>query len=73
MTNIELALTNLGEADAVEMHKSNEILGMNDSKKDVIDAGGVMKKAKDELEDKIKKLVVSTENYIDLTDKNRFN
>lgn len=49
MTNIELALTNLGEADAVEIHKSNESLGMNDSKKDAIDAGGVMKKAKDGL------------------------
>lgn len=46
MTNIELALTNLGEADAVEIHKSNEILGMNGSKKDAIDAGGVMKKVK---------------------------
>lgn len=59
MTNIELALTNLGEAAAVGIHKSNESIGMNDLKKDVIDAGGVMKKAKDELEDKIKKPVVS--------------
>lgn len=73
MTNIELALTNLGEAAAVEIHKSNESIGMNDLKKDVIDAGGVMKKAKDELEDKIKRPVVSSENYLDLTDKDRLN
>lgn len=45
MTNIELALTNLGEADAVEIHKSNESLGMNDSKKDAIDAGGCYEKS----------------------------
>lgn len=69
MTNIELALTNLGEAAAVEIHKSNESVGMDDLKNDVIDAGGVMKKAKDELEDKIKKSVVSNKNYLDLTDK----
>ncbi len=32
MTNIELALTNLGEAAAVEIHKENNSLGMNELK-----------------------------------------
>lgn len=73
MTNIELALTNLAEASAVEIHKSNESVCMNDLKKDANDAGKVMKKAKDELEDKIKRPVVSSENHLDLTNKNRLN
>ena len=73
MTNIELALTNLAEASAVEIHKSNESVCMNDLKKDANDAGKVMKKAKDELEDKIKRPVVSSKNHLDLTNKNRLN
>ena len=73
MTNIELALTNLAEASAVEIHKSNESACMNDLKKDANDAGKVMKKAKDELEDKIKRPVVTSENHLDLTNKNRLN
>ena len=73
MTNIELALTNLAEASAVEIHKSNESVCMNSLKKDANDAGKVMKKAKDELEDKIKRPVVSSENHLNLTNKNRLN
>lgn len=73
MTNIELALTNLAEASAVEIHKSTESTSMNDLKKDANDAGKVMKKAKDELEDKIKRPVVSSDNHLDLTNKNRLN
>ena len=68
MTNIELALTNLGEAAAVEIHKSNDSQGLQQLKKDANKAGGILNKAKSELEKELNRPVVTTENYIDLTD-----
>lgn len=67
MTNIELALTNLGEAAAVEIHKSNNSKGMNELQVDVNKAGNVLNKAKQQLESEIKRPVVTSENYIELT------
>lgn len=67
MTNIELALTNLGEA-AVEIHKSNDSQGLQQLKKDVNKAGSVSNKAKSELENELNRPVITTENYIDLTE-----
>ena len=67
MTNIELALTNLGEASAVEIHKKNNSIGMSSLKKDVTVAGRVMKKAKIELEKELNTSVVTNQNFIDLT------
>lgn len=69
MTNIELALTNLGEAAAVEIHKENNSIGMNDLKDDVNRAGKVLNKAKEQLEDELGRPIVTKENYIDLTEK----
>ena len=46
MTNIELALTNLGEAAAVELHKSYESQGMKELKNNMQKAGKVLNKAK---------------------------
>lgn len=68
MTNIELALTNLGEASATELHKNNNSFGKEELKKDVNDAGGVIKVAKNELENKLNRQVVSSENYLNLTE-----
>ena len=67
MTNIELALTNLGEAAAVEFHKKNNSEGINQLKKDMNKAGNVLKKAKEEIEEELERPVVTSENYIDLT------
>jgi len=67
MTNIELALTNLGEAAAVEFHKKNNSEGINQLKKDMNKAGNVLKKAKGEIEEELERPVVTSENYIDLT------
>ena len=68
MTNIELALTNLGEATAVEFHKKNNSQGLNRLKKDVTKAGNVLNKAKVEIENELGKSIVTSQNYIELTD-----
>lgn len=69
MTNIELALTNLGEATAVEIHKKNDSQGMGQLKEDMNNAGSVIKLAKNEIESKLERSIVSSENYIELTAK----
>lgn len=68
MTNIELALTNLGEATAVEFHKKNNSSGVQELKKDMNKAGKVLNKAISEIETELNRPVVSSENYIDLTE-----
>ncbi len=67
MTNLELALTNLGEATAVEYHKKNNSLGVKELKIDVNKAGNVLNKAKTEIENELERPIVTTENYIELT------
>lgn len=69
MTNIELALTNLGEATAVEFHKKNNSQGLKELKKDMNKAGNVLNKAKKEIENELERPVVTSENYIKLTEK----
>ena len=68
MTNIELALTNLGEATAVEFHKNNNSQGVKQLKKDVTKAGNVLNKARSEIEKELGKSIVTSQNYIELTD-----
>ena len=67
MTNIELALTNLGEAAAVELHKNNDSQGMTQLKNDMKKAGKVLNKAKTELEHELNRPLVTSTNYIELT------
>jgi len=67
MTNIELALTNLGEATAVEFHRKNDSKGINELRSDVNKAGNVLNKAKQEIENELERPIVTSENYIDLT------
>lgn len=69
MSNIELALTNLGEATAVEFHKKNNSQGLKELKKDMNKAGKVLNKAKQEIENELERPVVTSENYIELTQK----
>lgn len=73
MTNIELALTNLGEAAAVEIHKKNDSYGMPNLKTDVNKAGRIINKAKTELENELERSIISSENYIDLTSNKKIN
>ena len=67
MTNIKLALTNLGEATAVEFHRENNNKGLNQLKSDMTKAGNVLNKAKQEIENELKRSVVTPQNYIELT------
>ena len=69
MTNIELALTNLGEATAVEFHKKNNSNGLKELKQDMNKAGKVLNKAKNEIENELDRSIVTSENYIELTNK----
>lgn len=69
MSNIELALTNLGEATAVEFHKKNNSQGLKELKKDMNKAGKVLNRAKQEIENELERPVVTSENYIELTQK----
>lgn len=66
MSNIELALINLGEATAVEFHKKNDSQGISQLKRDMTDAGSVVNTAKNEIERKLEKPIVSSENRIEL-------
>lgn len=68
MTNIELALTNLGEATSVEFHRKNNSQGINRLKEDVNKAGNVLNKAKIEIENELGKSIITSQNYIELTD-----
>lgn len=70
MTNLELALTNLGEATAVEFHKNNNSIGLNELQQDMNKAGKVLNKAKTEIENELNRPVVTSQNYIDLTELN---
>lgn len=67
MTNIELALTNLGEATAVEFHRENDSKGLSQLKSDMNKAGNVLNKAKKEIESELRRTIVTTNNFIDLT------
>lgn len=69
MTNIELALTNLGEASAVEFHISKDSNGTEELKKDMKNAGSVVNKAKEELESKLNKSIITKDNYKKLSNK----
>ena len=70
MTNIELALINLGEASAVEFHKKNDCQGIKQLKTDMDKAGNVLNKAKDEIEKELERPLITSDNYIELTDTN---
>ena len=73
MSNIELALTNLGEATAAEFHQKNNSYGMNQLKSDMKDAGQVINTAKKQIENKLERSIVTTNNYIELTKDNDIN
>lgn len=67
MTNLELALTNLGEATAVEFHINNDSKGMEELQVDVNDAGNIISTSKRQIEEKLKRPVITSDNYQNLT------
>lgn len=68
MGKLELAITNLAEVTANEMHNVNDSFGLEKLKDDVQVAGKITGKARKEIEEKIGKNVVDKTNYKKLTD-----
>ena len=69
MGKLELAITNLAEVTANEIHNTNNSFGLEELKDDVQEAGKITGKARKEIEDKIGKKVVESANYKELTKK----
>ena len=67
MTNLELALTNLGEATATEFHINNDSQGIDNLKMDVQDAGSIVSISRSQIEEKLNRPVVTSNNYQNLT------
>lgn len=73
MSNIELALTNLGEATAVEFHKKNNSIGLKELKNDMYKAGKILNTTKNGIENELEKPIITPENYVELTqDDNKY-
>ena len=69
MGKLELAITNLAEVTANEMHNTNNSFGLEELKDDVQEAGKITGKARREIEEKIGKKVAEKNNYNNLTKK----
>lgn len=70
MGKLELAVTNLAEVTANEMHNSNNSLGLEELKNDVQEAWKITGKARIEIEKKIGKKVADKNNYKKLANEN---
>ena len=70
MGKLELAITNLAEVTANEMHNTNNSFGFNELKDDVQEAGEITGKARREIEVKIGRKVANKNNYINLAKTN---
>lgn len=71
MSNLELALITLAEATTTELHKTNDSQGVNELKKDAKQGGNIASVTRRNIEKTIKKPVVTSENAIDFTNKNK--
>lgn len=67
MGKLELAITNLAEVTANEMHNTNNSFGLEELKNDVQEAGNITGKARKEIESKIGRKVAEKTNYKNLT------
>lgn len=70
MGKLELAITNLAEVTANEMHTTNNSFGLQELKEDVQEAGKITGKARKEIEGKIGRKVANKDNYKNLTNAN---
>lgn len=67
MTTIELILCSLGEATATLYHQDRDSQGFQELKRDATDAGITAGKARQVIEDDLKRSVVSSSNHLELT------
>ena len=65
MSPLELALTTLAEVTTTELHKTNDSQGMDELMIDARDVGDIASMTRRNIEQKIKKPVVTSENAID--------
>lgn len=70
MGKLELAITNLAEVTANEIHNINNSFGVKELKDDVQEAGKITGKARKEIEEKLGNKVVEKTNYKNLTKDN---
>ena len=70
MGKLELAITNLAEVTANEMHNTNNSFGLEELRDDVQEARKITGKARKEIEEKIGKKVAEKTNYNSLTKSN---
>ncbi len=71
MTDLELIFSMLGEAATTEITRVDDARGFQESKSAALKGGDVAGKARKDLEKKTRKKVVSPENYLDITQKER--
>ena len=67
MGKLELAITNLAEVTANEMHNINNSFGLEKLKDDVQEAGKITGKARRDIEEKIGKKIIEKTNHRNLT------
>ena len=70
MGKLELAITNLAEVTANEMHNTNNSFGLEELRDDVQEAGKITGNARKEIEEQIGKKVAEKTNYNSLTKSN---
>jgi hypothetical protein len=63
MTPLELALTSLAEVTATELHQTRDAQGFKELQRDATEAGEVGGAARRDIEARLRKPVVSSENY----------
>lgn len=71
MSPLELALTTLAEVTTTELHKANDSEGMNSLRNDAQEGGEIASRTRKDIEKRIGKEVVTKENAIDFTSKNK--
>jgi DNA-damage-inducible protein D len=71
MTDLELIFSMLGEAATTEITRVDDAKGFQESKRAAHKGGEVAGKAREDLERKTRKKVVSPENYLDIPQKRR--
>ena len=67
MTDVEVALTDLGEIATRELAKEHRPFGLKENKKVAKAGGEVAKTARDDLEKKLRKTIISKKNFLNYT------
>lgn len=71
MNDIELILTMLGEATTTKLHQDRNSRGFQSLKTDTKDGGAVAGRTRKDIEVQTKRKIVSSENYLDKTERKR--